>query len=309
MRMIVVVGENVVDLVPAGSGLLRAALGGGPANTAIAAAQLGAPVAMAARLGRDAFGDAFLQRLKSAGVDTRHTLRTAQPSALALATIADEGEVEFDFWLAGAADFGWRAGELPELPEGSTIHLGSLAAFLPNSADVLERWAAEHWGRCTITFDPNLRPISLARPDSLVRLERLVALAHVVRASEHDLLAAYPDVEPLVTARRWLEVGPRLVIVTQGARGSTALTTEAEVFVPAPVVATVDTIGAGDTAMGAILAWLHAGDRLADRMARPLPAEALRLLLTHMCTAAALTCTRPGAQPPTLDELRAFDLR
>ena len=97
--------------------------------------------------------------------------------------------------------------------------------------------------------------------------------------------------------------------MTQGARGSTALTATEEVSVGAPIIETVDTIGAGDTAMGAVLAWLHAGDRLRDRLDRPLGADALRLLLTHMCTAAALACTRPGAQPPTLDELRAFNIR
>lgn len=306
--VIVVVGEHVVDLVPAGVGLLRAALGGGPANTAIAAARLGAPVAMAARLGRDSFGSAFRTRLEQSGVDTGYVVITGQPSALALATLDDDGEARYDFWLSGAADFGWRDGELPDLPDGSTIHIGSLAAFLPPGADTIERWAARHRDRCTISFDPNLRAVALARPDSLVRLERLVALAHIVRASEHDLVDAYPNVPAMDTARRWLDAGPRLVVVTHGDAGATALTAQSQATVDAPKVSTVDTIGAGDTAMGALLAWLHSADRLHDQLARPLPTEALRLMLHHLCVAAALTCTRPGADPPTLDELRAFEL-
>lgn len=306
--MIVVVGENVVDLVPAGAGLLRAALGGGPANTAIAAARLGAPVAMTARLGQDAFGAAFRSRLEESGVDTKYLLSTTQPSALALANMSDDGEARYDFWLAGAADFGWRERELPELPDGTTIQIGSLAAFLPPGADAVERWAVRHRHRCTISFDPNLRAVALARPDSLVRLERLVALAHIVRASEQDLIDAYPSVAPMDTARRWLAAGPKLVVVTHGDAGVTALNAESETTVAAPTVSIVDTIGAGDTAMGALLAWLHDADRLRDQLARPLPAEALRLLLRHMCSASAITCTRPGADPPTLDELRAFQL-
>ncbi|GAA1404439.1 carbohydrate kinase [Catellatospora coxensis] len=306
--MIVVAGEQVVDLVPAGAGLLRAALGGGPANTAIAAARLGAPVAMAARVGRDSFGSAFRQRLTSSGVDGQYLVATSQPSALALATVDDGGEAQYDFWLAGAADFGWRERELPELPDGSTIHIGSLAAFLPPGADTLERWALRHRDRCTITFDPNVRGVALARPDSLVRLERLVELAHLVRASEGDLTHAYPHVPPMETARRWLAAGPRLLVLTHGDAGAVALTATDEVTVAAPAITMIDTIGAGDTAMGALLAWLHNAGRLTDQLKRELPPETLRLMLRHMCDAAALTCTRPGADPPTLDELRAFQL-
>ncbi len=285
--MIVVVGEQVVDLVPAGDGLLRAALGGGPANTAIAAARLGASVAMVARLGRDSFGHAFRDRLAMSGVDTAHLKKTAQASALALATVGPDGEAAYDFWLSGAADFSWRFHELPKLDEGATIHIGSLAAFLPPGADAIERWAAEHRDRCTISFDPNLRPAALARPDSLVRLERLAALAHVIRVSEEDLELAYPDVSAIDTARRWLP-GKRLILLTAGASGATALTPNGIEHVPAPVITAVDTIGAGDTATGALLAGLEA--RRDD-------------LYAFACAAAALTCTRVGADPPTLDEV------
>ena len=78
--------------------------------------------------------------------------------------------------------------------------------------------------------------------------------------------------------------------------------------VAAPIITMIDSIGAGDTAMGALLAWLHDAGRLGDQLRRELPPETLRLMLRHMCDSAALTCTRPGADPPTLDELRAFQL-
>jgi fructokinase len=290
--MIVVVGEQVVDLVPAGDGLLRAALGGGPANTAIAAARLGAEVAMLARLGRDSFGSAFRDRLARDGVNTGHLVATAQPSALALATVDERGEAAYDFWLSGAADFSWRSRDFPDFLEGTRIHLGSLAAFLPPGADAIERWAASHREHCTISFDPNLRPIALARPDSLVRLERLAELAHVIRVSAEDLEMAYPSVPALTTARRWLKTST-LVVVTHGAKGATALTADETVEVKTPRVSAVDTIGAGDTATGALLVGLAEG--------MPLPR-----LLAFMCGAAALNCTRVGADPPTRAEVEAF---
>lgn len=279
--------------MPAGDGLLRAALGGGPANTAIAAARLGAETTMLARLGKDSFGAAFRDRLARDGVDTSHLIATAQPSALALATVDERGEAAYDFWLSGAADFSWRSRDFPEFISGTQIHLGSLAAFLPPGADAIERWAASHRERCTISFDPNLRPVALSRPDSLVRLERLAELAHVIRVSEQDLELAYPGVPALTTAKRWLRQGERLIVVTRGGEGATALTAEGTVEVKAPTVSAVDTIGAGDTATGALLVGLAEGV--------PLPE-----LLTFMCAAAALTCTRVGADPPTRAEVEAF---
>jgi len=279
--------------VPTGDGLLRAALGGGPANTAIAAARLGAEVTMLARLGRDSFGAAFRDRLARDGVDTSHLIPTAQPSALALATVDEHGEAAYDFWLSGAADFSWRSRDFPEFSEGTQLHLGSLAAFLPPGADTIERWAASHRERCTISFDPNLRPVALSRPDSLVRLERLAELAHVIRVSAQDLEMAYPGVPALATAKRWLRHDKNLIVVTHGAEGAIALTPDETVQVKAPRVSAVDTIGAGDTATGALLVGL------AERV--PLPE-----LLAFMCAAAALNCTRVGADPPTRAEVEAF---
>jgi len=297
--VIIVAGENVVDLLPAGDGLLRPALGGGPANVAVAAARLGAPVAMAARLGRDAFGTAFRRRLEASGVDTRYLVRTTEPSALALATLTDDGEAGYDFWLAGAADFGWRGSELPDPRPGDILHVGSLAAFLPPGADVLAGWVQRHRPRCTITFDPNLRAVALSAPGARERLERLVRLAHVVRASDQDLRLAYPEAEPLATARRWLadadpDGGPRLVVLTHAAAGATALTPATGVSATPPPVTVVDTIGAGDAAMGALLAALHA-DQARD----------LADMLRFVCAAGALACTRPGADPPGLAEVLA----
>jgi fructokinase len=294
--VIVVAGENVVDLIPQPDGALRPALGGGPANIAVAAVRLGAPVAMATRLGGDTFGAAFGRRLAQAGVDQRYLRSTADPSTLALATIASDGGAHFDFWLTGAADFGWRDEELPDLP-GGILHLGSLAAFLPPGADALERWAVRHRPLCTVTFDPNLRPIVLTdRVAGIARLERLVRVAHVVKVSEDDLRLGYPQVRPEETARRWLrDLGTGLVLVTRGAAGITAFTPDGEVSRPAPRVSVVDTIGAGDAAMGALLVALHR-DRAADLVST----------LDYVCAVAALACTRPGAYAPTGSEVAAF---
>jgi len=204
--MIVVSGENVADLLPAEAGLLRAALGGGPANTAVAAAVLGARVSFAARFGSDAFGQAFRARLSAAGVDLSHAADLDAPSALALTSIDASGAAEYDFWLAGAADFAATA--LPDVGPHDIRHVGSLGAYWPPGADVAERWAER--GSGLVTLDVNLRPIVLEhQPDAVPRLERLVQRADVVKASDEDLRMAHPDAAPEDTARRWLAGGSR----------------------------------------------------------------------------------------------------
>jgi fructokinase len=290
--VIIVIGENIVDLIPQPDGALRPALGGGPANIAIAAARLGAPAALAARLGDDPFGVAFRRRLVESDVDGRYLRDSANPSTLAVATVGADGSARFDFWHQGAADFGWRDGELPQLGVGDIAHIGSLAAFLPPGADVIERWAASlrpHW---TLTLDPNLRRVSLNAPGALERLERLITLASLVKVSEEDLRLAYPGVPVEETARRWLATGaPDMVLLTRGRDGITAFNGNGEQTVPAPPVSVVDTIGAGDAAMGAVLACLHQHGSVD---------------LNYVATAAALACTKPGADAPTAAEVSTY---
>ncbi|HEY3871906.1 MAG TPA: carbohydrate kinase [Actinocrinis sp.] len=298
--MIFVSGENVADLVPVGGGLLRATLGGGPANTAVAAARLGASVSFAGRFGADAFGREFRARLIAAGVDLRHAADVPAPSVLACAEIDDTGAARYDFWLDGAADF--AATELPTTGSGDIRHIGSLAAFWPPGADVAARWIDRVRG--TVTLDVNLRPIVLAsQPDAVERLGRLVSRSHLVKASDEDLQLAYPGVEPERTARRWLEDAgdfPSLVVITLGAQGVVGLTRDGRrVHAPAPKVDVVDTIGAGDAAMGALLHQLASTSLAAV-------CENLEETLRFTAVCAALACTKPGANPPSKREVEAY---
>jgi fructokinase len=355
--VIVVAGENVVDLVPvvrsgssAGNaagdaGLLRPVLGGGPANMAVAIARQDVPVAMAARLGADAFGTAFRDRLVAAGVRPDYFCQSRDPSTLALVTLDDRGSPHFDFWLSGAADFGWQDDELPDplrlsgtaaaagtatpadRPAVTAISIGSVAAFIPPGADTLARWAAAARSTTTIAVDPNIRPaLGLRVAELRDRVETLVGLADVVKVSDEDVAAAYPGESPEDVATRWLAMagGPELVVVTRGAAGVTGMTRLLRVDVPAPKVEVVDTIGAGDTAMGTLLAELHRHDLLGasakDSLAGTpgateatglggLTKETLTTILATVTLAAALACTRPGADPPTRAEIAAATTR
>lgn len=299
--MIIISGENVADLLPADLGLIRTALGGGPANTAVAAARLGAEVSFAARFGSDTFGQRFRERLSAAGVDLSHAVDIDAPSSLALTRIDEDGAASYDFWLQGAADFADT--KLPDAGPHDIRHIGSLAAYWPPGADVAESWVKHAPG--TVTLDVNLRPIVLEhQPDAVFRLERLVQRADVVKASDEDLRMAHPDIDPEVTARRWLGSGvlgaPTLIVITLGSEGAVGLMRDGRrVCVPAPRVQVADTIGAGDAAMGALLT------RLAS-IGPSAVCENLEETLRFCVAVAALACTRAGAYAPSVGEVEAY---
>jgi len=199
---------------------------------------------------------------------------TADTSVAFAATDAD-GVASYDFRIAW--DITATPGDL-----GGCLHTGSLAAMVPPGAAVVETaMAAARQRGVTISFDPNVRP-SLAGPreHERVRIERQVRLSHLVKVSEDDLGWLYPDTDPLDLARRWLDLGPSLVVVTLGPRGAHAVTRSTAVTRPAPVVAVVDTVGAGDSFTSGLLAWLSAADLLggaADGDGDPGPHRRARL--------------------------------
>jgi fructokinase len=167
----------------------------------------------------------------------------------------------------------------------------------------------EH-GRRVLTLDPNVRPSLVGeRSAYLARLEGWVSLADVVKVSRADLAWLYseaaPEAAPEAAAAAWLARGPSLVVVTRGHDGCLGLTDRDRVEVPGTPVVVSDTVGAGDAFTSGLLAWLQAAGLLERASVREIPADALREGLTFANRAAAITCTRAGAQPPTRSEMGA----
>jgi fructokinase len=296
--MIVVCGEALIDLVPAGTpATWRAAYGGGPANTAVALARLGTPAALACRLSGDNFGRQLRSYLLDAGVDLSLAVAAVEPTTLAVVAFDEHGRADYQFYVNGTADWQWSPGELPaELPAGTRgVHVGSLASVMPPGAAVLREWVAAHREDATVTFDVNVRPALIPDRDSYHReISQWLDTAHIVKASDDDLAWLYPGQDPIDVARRWLdEHDLTLVLVTAGAAGAVAVPRGQDpVRVAGVGVDVVDTVGAGDTFTAAFLHRLKAFDR-----------QNLESALRFAVTAAALACTREGAQPPAHDEV------
>lgn len=311
-----VAGENVVDLVPVDGtpDSYRALVGGSPANIAIAAARLGTSAALIARIGADAFGRRVRERLAADGVSPRYLVDAAEPSSLAVVSFDEHRRAAYDFWFTGTADGQWTGGELPD-PLGADIralHIGSVALHLdPGGAALLRMVLREHArGAVTLTLDPNVRPaISGDLAAVRRRLEAMVPLCDVVKASDEDMVLLYPDLDPVEAARLWRDSGPALVVVTQGEDGATAVMEHQAIAVAAPEVEVADTVGAGDAFMGALLHALDTrgllgGDRVGAL--RTIAPDDLRRITEYAAAAATYTCTREGADPPTAAELDAW---
>ena len=304
--MFVVVGEALIDLVgQRGGRTLAAHPGGSPANVALGLARLGVPVTLTTRLGQDAFGEMISAHLEASGVLVDGGPEGGVSTSLAIATLA-AGIASYDFRID------WDVGPLAPLPiEARCLHTGSLATVLPpGEASVVDLVEREHKrGRVTVSYDPNVRPALLgdaarARPD----IERLVALSDVVKVSDEDLRWLYPDRRDEDVAQAWLASGPALVVVTRGGAGVYAVSAGLELHRPAVPIDLVDTVGAGDSFTSGLLDGLHRADLVSGARRDALAAideATLGSVVDAAALIAAITCSRPGADPPTRAEVDA----
>ena len=306
--MILISGEGLIDLIPgpAADNRYDAVLGGSPFNVAIGLARLGAPTAFVSRLSSDPNGESLAAALARAGADLRFVARDPRPTTLAFVMrgTAHTGS-RYSFYI-DATSFD---GEWPfpsDWPAGARhLHVGSFAALGPRHAESVVaalELAREH---ATTSFDPNIRPLVTPDRDAVRAMaERQVALASLVKASEEDLEWLYPGRSVEATLDDWAGRGPRFCVATLGGHGAIARLGAERLTVVAPKVDVVDTVGAGDSFMSALLSAMDRDGALGGRGESPTP-ERLQGWLDFAAEASAITCTRKGSDPPTLEEVLA----
>ncbi len=289
-----VAGEALMDLIPVAGGERRPMVGGGPANTAKAVARLGHSISFIGGISSDEYGREIDAELSDSGVDLSLVLRADLPTALAIATIDQNGLAKYDFELAGTTSFAFDDSWLPD-GEVDVIHVGSVATLLEPGSSELLKWVS---GKSSpIIFDPNVRP-SIEGDKALYRaaVERWIDVATIVKLSEDDLNWLYDRDEESVI-KLWLSRGVEIVVVTRAEKGLRAYRNGAVVEVPAVVIDLVDSVGAGDT-IGAVLV-----EGVLTHGVAGLKDENLRSVLVRAAKAASITCSRAGANPPWREEL------
>jgi fructokinase len=308
-----VAGEALVDLVPAPvAEYFEARPGGSPANVAVGLARLGIPARMLARIADDMLGRRLRDHLAANDVDLTHVVRATEQTSMAMVALGPDGGPRYDFRIAGTADWQWTRDELEGALDGPVValHSGSLALTTQPGAAVLRELMAKAAATATISYDPNCRPMLMGEPaDVLAGAHELLAVADVVKVSSEDLAWLSPDTTPEEILEDWLGRGPSIVAITLGSDGVLAGTVNGlRVRRPGVLVTVIDTVGAGDTFSGALLAGLHDRGLLgaeARQALRAVDEPTLHALLDQAALAAAITCSRRGADPPTREDLLA----
>jgi len=301
MSTVVVCGEGLVDLVPVAAQPLASLvprLGGGPLNVAVALGRLGVPTAFCSRISTDGFGSALIRHVEAAGVHTDLVQRGAEPSTLAVVALRPGGAADYSFYVQGTADrLVTDPGPLAD--DVAAVSFGTLSLVLEPGASVYEALLHREHAAGTLTMlDPNIRALLIDDADAYrARFRSWLPSVDVLKLSAED--ATWLGGAP----QEWLAAGVGAVVLTRGGAGLSAYTDTGVVEVGAPAVKVADTIGAGDTVHGALLAWLHGAAALSQKGVRALEQQQWAAALEFAAAAAAVTVSRPGADPPWQSEL------
>jgi len=309
--MIICAGEAIIDMLPrelaeGGEGFLPMP-GGASLNSALAMARLGQDVSLLCPLSTDMFGDQLTSSAAVAGVDFSLSPWVDRPTTLAFVKLTN-GSASYQFFDENSALRSFSQDELPEIPAAtSAVHFGGIALAVEPCGSTYEEFARRAIGHSVISFDPNIRPHFISDIATYrSRLDRMFDLADIIKISEEDLDWYDPNTSLEAFASHRITQGASLIVTTLGEGGSVAYTLDETITATTAKVDVVDTIGAGDTFIAGLLASLSSqGNLFPDRIGK-LSSNDVLAALTLANTAAAISVTRAGANPPTRAEVATF---
>lgn len=308
--MILCCGEALIDMIPTptrnGPDGFVPHSGGAVFNTAIALGRLGQRTAMLTGLSSDMFGQQLRQALHDSGVDPSLAITSVRPTTLAFVTLKN-GQARYSFFDENSAGRMIRPDDLPAIPDDvAMLYFGGISLACEPGAAAYEHLAIREGRSNPIMIDPNIRPNFIENPTAYrARLERMIAVADIVKVSDEDLDWVISDQRPRSEKiDQLLRAGPSVVVMTEGAKGATAYTSSGHtITVAAPNVAVVDTVGAGDTFNAGFLARLSQLGLLSKSSIAALTKDQLKDTLAYGVRVAAITVARAGANPPWASEL------
>ncbi len=309
--MIVVSGEALMDVfavADTATGVqLDARIGGSPFNVALGLARLAQPVAFFGGVSTGFLGDRLLRALQEEGISTVCTQRIAAPTTLSLVGLDAQGVPSYTFMGEGAADRLLPLAALhqvPTAPQVQAYQFGSYAMVAEPVAHTQCALVEREHARSVVAYDPNIR---LNVVPDLTRwqatLQWMLPRTALLKVSDEDLQLLFPGRSAADFAAVALRHGVALVVVTRGSEGAWAWTaSDHQAVTPVPVHV-VDTVGAGDTFQAALLAALSERGLLTRAGLATLGGPALAAVLAFAAQAAAITCSRRGADQPRRAEL------
>lgn len=308
--MIVSCGEALIDFLPVkdanGNDSYQPKVGGSPYNVALTTGRLGNPTGFLGGISTDFFGEMLAEELERSQVSLKYAGRSARPTTLAFVSLLhDEPQYAF-FDENSAGRLHDPAAHEPIGDEVEALHFGSISLIPEPIVGRLAAVMDANRGKRVLCYDPNVRPTLIHDRDAFcARVEQFAHGADIVKISGADLEWLHPGIEADEIAAGWLEAGAGLVVVTRGGNGVTAYTSTGTVFSPVVPVVIADTVGAGDSFTGGLLARLSEKGLLTIDGVRNIDHAALKDALDFANRVAAITCSRAGANPPWRHELVA----
>ena len=307
--MILCCGEALIDCLPRkladGTDVFQPVNGGSIYNTAIALGRLGQKVGLLAGISTDFFGDSLREGLKASEVSPDYLRLKDLHTTLALVKL-ENGHARYSFIDEGSAGRMLTKGDLPKLPKSITaLHFGSISLIPEPCGTSYETLLKRSAKTKVICLDPNIRPSVIKdRRRHLARLHRLIALADIVKISDEDVKWMTGSDDLAKAAKSFLRKGAKIVAITKGGEGCLISTKRFSFELAAPQVKVADTVGAGDTFTAGFLAQLRRDGHLDKKaLAKTVEAE-LRAAAAFAMKAAAVTVSRPGADPPWASEVQ-----
>jgi len=308
--MIICCGEALIDMIPLadpeGGHSLKPHAGGAVFNTAIALGRLGAPSHFLSGVSTDLFGKVLIDALEQSGVVTDLLIRSDRPTTLAFVELTN-GHASYTFYDENTAGRMLSPDQLPTVPDSAqALYFGGISLINAPAADFYVSLAMREAPTKVIVADPNIRANFVTdEPRYRARLDQLIGCTDILKVSDEDLDWIVPGPQSHLEKAAVLRTrGPQIVVLTRGADGASALFGDGEIAqASVPKVTVADTVGAGDTFNAGFLASLSQGGLLTKSQIRALAPDDIQKALEYGARVAAVTVSRPGANPPWKSEL------
>jgi fructokinase len=289
-----------------GSVALQGLVGGSPMNVASGLARLGHQSGYFTKLSSDMFGVRMRDWLVASNIDISLSLNTDLNTTLAIVELADDGSARYVFYTSNTADVSIVKSELPSTLSSDIklLHFGSYSTAVEPTASTLAHFARVESTSRVISYDPNLRPSIEPDIDKWREMfGQFAASANVIKASDEDIETLLGKNREDHFVADCFAKGAQLVFITRGPDGASGFKPDgASVHAEGVSVDVVDTVGAGDTFQAATLHWLGSNGHLG---AGVITGDVdLQASMSFAIRAAAVTCTRKGADLPTLADLQ-----